>query len=264
MQESHYHTLLILTKQLKVGTRKSNKELRDLLQDSSFEDIYNSFPTPLDEDTLKSKLKDDNFSILTINDDNFPQSLRDNPEATPVLYYQGNIELFNNPSIAVVGTRQLKDMVDIEEGKKIVARLVNKGYTIVSGLAEGCDTLAHEQAIALGGTTIAVLGTPLDRFYPRQNRSLQENIARDHLLVSEYPTSIRTFPSYFANRNLTTVTLSSEGVVVIRSPDKSGTQHAVRECIKQDKPLYVLANNFGQGYEWTRRHRDHIKVPNRQ
>src|SRR5690606_30838806 len=99
---------------------------------------------------------------------------------------------------------------------------------IVSGLAKGSDTLGHEAAIRFGGRTIAVLGTALNAFYPAENRKLQEEIATKHLLVSEYPIGLRSFGSFFANRNRTTVGLSSHGIVVARAGDRSGTQHAVK------------------------------------
>jgi len=111
-----------------------------------------------------------------------------------------------------------------------------------------------------GGRTVAVLGTPLDRYYPKENRTFQDQIGSDNLLVSPYPISAETFPSYFAHRNSITVGLSSEGVIIIRSDDRSGTQHAVRETLKQGKKLFVLENNLHQGYGWTEKYTGRYEV----
>ncbi|WP_249114146.1 DNA-processing protein DprA, partial [Vibrio parahaemolyticus] len=122
---------------------------------------------------------------------------------------------------------------------------MNAGYqAIVSGLAAGSDTLGHQAALKYSGRTIAVIGTPLDQYFPKENRELQDEIAKNHLLVSEYPIGIRSFGSFFANRNRTTVGLSSEGVVVARAGDRSGTQYAIRHCVEQGKQLYALENNI--------------------
>ena len=255
--ESFFHALMIQSKMLKTGSRKADQDLRALLEThKTFENIYNSLNGPMlpfeSGQICKGLARFRKpFTVLTINDDAFPDSLRNYADATPVLYTMGDLELLMTKGIAVVGTRKLHDKEDIDEGREIVQRLLNKDLTIVSGLAEGCDTLGHMYAIENGGRTIAVLGTPLDKHYPKKNRSLQDKIVQDHLVVSQYPIGIRTFGSYFAHRNTTTVTLASEGVVVIRADDKSGTQYAVRECTKQKKPLYALRNNLCQGYKWT-------------
>ncbi|MFC1741136.1 DNA-processing protein DprA [Nanoarchaeota archaeon] len=274
-RESFYHAALINSKTVRPGTLAGEKALRAKLQEhGSFEEIYLSESGGLLVDdeisrdkSLVSLLKridkiSFDFRVLTVNDVDFPQHLKDVEGSTPVLYTCGDVGLMDEQSISVVGTRKLEDRVDIEEGAAVVKRLVAKGYVVVSGLAAGCDTLGHTKAIEHGGKTIAVLGTPLDRFYPKENKMLQERIAAEHLVVSQYPIGVRTFPSYFAHRNLTTVSLSTEGVVVVRSGDKSGTQHAIRHCVAQEKPLYVMANNFGKGYAWVKERRQYLKVPN--
>ncbi|MBD3304497.1 DNA processing protein DprA [Candidatus Woesearchaeota archaeon] len=262
-RETFYHAVLLETKKLKTSFSGDN-ELRKRLQElGSFEAIFNKeMGVSNVEEFVKSDAKlekiakdiqdaDFDFQVLTINDPAYP--LKDVPDATPVLYARGDLCLFGQKSIAVVGTRKLfkNNMVCAAlEGSSILERLVRAGHVIVSGLAEGCDTLAHEAAILYGRRTVAVLGTPLDIYYPQMNRSLQEEIARNHLLVSQYPIGKNTFGSFFAHRNHTTVSLSSEGVVVVHADDKSGTQHAIRACKKQGKPLYILQNNFSCGYAW--------------
>jgi DNA processing protein len=258
--ESFYHALLVLRKSLSIGTLSADKKTRAMLEKyGSFENIFQKSLDLFPEDFLKSDLAEElkdkterhDFRTLTVNDALFPQFLKAIPYASPVLYVKGNISLLDTKTIAVVGTRELSQN-NVEDAESCLERLLKKGYTIVSGLAEGCDALAHKYAVRHNGSTIAVLGTPLDRSYPKENKKLQEEIAKNHLLISQYPIGLRPFPSYFAHRNITTVGLSKEGVVVIEAPDSSGTQHAIKECVKTKKPLYVLENNLERGFEWTR------------
>lgn len=239
----------------------------------SFEDIYNQFygMIPIDEsinnqlDKIYSKI-DFDFKAVTINDPEYPEKLRSIDGATPVLYCRGDLSLLNaDKTISFVGTRELNDPVHLQHGDEVIARLIKAGYqAIVSGLAAGSDTLGHESALKYLGRTIAVLGTPLDKYFPKENKELQDTIAKEHLLVSEYPIGIRSFGSFFANRNLTTVGLSSEGAIVARAGDRSGTQHAIKHCVHQNKQLYVLENNIHEpDYQWIRKFKDKLKVISR-
>jgi len=180
--------------------------------------------------------------------------LRDIPHATPVLYAIGDLELLYSKTIGVVGTRRIEKKPDIDAANSCLARLIEKEYTIVSGLASECDTLAHRFAVENGGKTIAVLGTPLDVYYPKENTKLQDEIAENHLLISQYPVGIDTTGACFAHRNTTTVGLSKEGLVVLLSPDKSGTLHAVSECVETGKQLYVLEHNIDRGFQWVEKY----------
>ena len=223
---------------------------------------------PVDEDVAAKVLAkldkfDSGFESITCFDERYPDKLSSFSGTPPIIYVQGDVSLLDvSKSIAFVGTRQLDDELHIDHGRRVVNRLLSTGYdAIVSGLAEGSDTLGHDCALKFGGRTIAVLGTPLDMFYPKRNTALQKEIGRNNLLVSEYPIGIGSFGSYFANRNRTTVALSTEGVVVARAGDKSGTQYAIRICLEQGKPLYVLENNIREAtYSWVLKYKDKIKV----
>nr|WP_269136416.1 MULTISPECIES: DNA-processing protein DprA [Vibrio] len=265
------HAALILTKKVSVGSVTANNMLRDMLLNiGSFEDIYNQnfgmFPI---EERVENQLDrayekiDFDFKVITINDPEYPEKLRSVEGATPVLYCRGDLSLLNaDKTISFVGTRELHNPEHVRHGDEVIARLLNAGYkAIVSGLATGSDTLGHQAALKYSGRTIAVLGTPLDQYFPKENRELQDEIAKNHLLVSEYPIGIRSFGSFFANRNRTTVGLASEGVVVARAGDRSGTQYAIRHCVEQGKQLYVLENNiYEPDYQWVQRYKDNMKV----
>ena len=272
-RESFYHSALIYSKRLDVGTDEANNKAKELLgRYRTFEAIFRELHGLFHEDSLRevpninairrSVENSGDFKVLKFFDGEFPQSLREVPDSTPVLYVSGYLRLFDSKSMAVVGTRKPMEKEYIDGEKRAVQELIDRDYVVVSGLARGCDTLAHEYAIEHDGRTIAVLGTPLDHYYPEENRRLQDKIASQHLLVSQYPVGIRTFPQYFAHRNKTTVGLS-DGVIVISASDRSGTQHAIKSCVEQGKPLYVLERNLDEGYHWTATYRDKMTVINR-
>ncbi|MBV6660605.1 DNA-protecting protein DprA [Pseudomonas yamanorum] len=265
------HAALVLSKKINIGSAKANDDLkRKIIDACSVERLYDEYFSmfPVDED-IGRKISDrlnrykSQFSAITCLDEGYPEKLKAFPGTPPIIYVQGDQQLLHcRKSIAFVGTRELYQITHIEHGERVVRRLLDSGYdVIVSGLALGSDTLGHRAAIKFGGRTIAVLGTPLDLSYPKENKALQAEIGVSNLLVSEYPIGIGSFGSYFANRNRTTVALSSDGVVVARAGDKSGTQYAIRICIEQFKQLYVLENNIQEtSYEWVRKYKDKLKV----
>jgi DNA processing protein len=161
------------------------------------------------------------------------------------LYALGNIDLLTNaPKVSVVGSRKVS-----EEGSRrarsISKTIVENRLTVVSGMALGVDTVAHTTAIECGGNTIAVLGTPLDNPYPKQNTALFELIARDHLAISQfssgYPNQSKNFP--MRNR---TMALISDATIIIEAGEKSGTRYQGWEALRLGRLLFLLesvANN---------------------
>jgi len=148
-------------------------------------------------------------------------------------------------SIAAVGTRELfeedeNDKKAINKAKEFLEDKIKNNYAIVSGLALGCDTVAHKTAIEKGGKTIAVLGAPLDRYYPPENKELQKQMEKTQLVLSQYPFGINVWPNFFAHRNITTVALAKEGILVIKTKEKSGTNYAIKNCVMQNKKLYAI------------------------
>lgn len=265
------HSALIYAKKIGAGSRKSNAELKELLKNfGTIKKIYDYHfsMVPPDAgiisklDNAFSKLKVD-FKVITCMDSEYPDSLKGVFGTPAVLYCRGDAGILNIPrSISFVGTRELDNPEHIRQGVNALQRLFNAGFqVIVSGLAKGSDTLGHQTAIKFGAKTIAVLGTPINVSYPAENKLLQEKIASEHLLVSEYPVGLVSQGSFFANRNLTTVSLSSEGVMVARAGDKSGTQHAIKTCVEQNKSLYILENNiYEPDYAWVKKYKGVAKV----
>jgi DNA processing protein len=202
-------------------------------------------------------IKDFGVRLNGVSD--YPSALRDAAHPLEMLYYQGEWDLAFSPKrIAIVGSRNPS-----EEGsrraRKLVSMLVKDGFTIVSGLAKGIDTVAHETAIDAGGETIAVIGTPLDQTYPRENAELQSRIARDFLLVSQVPVLLYARRSwqwnrlFFPERNVTMSALS-QATVIVEASDTSGTLIQARAALAQGRKLFILESNFQRaGLTWPHR-----------
>ncbi len=127
------------------------------------------------------------FGLRLHGTQEYPLQLRDAIEPIELLYFQGSWELATAPRhIAVIGTRKVTPE-GAARTRKLVRALVAHDFTIVSGLAQGVDTLAHQTAIEANGRTMAVIGTPISEVYPKENAKLQRQIATDFLLISQVP-----------------------------------------------------------------------------
>ena len=187
-------------------------------------------------------------NIMINNTLDYPQKLRDAREPVEILYYSGNLDYINSPSIAIVGSRKPSEQ-GLKRASQLVRLLVNEGYTIVSGLAEGIDTQAHKVALSAGGKTIAVIGTPLNVFYPKQNKGLQELIAKEHLLVSQVPfiryseQNIYGNKLFFPERNKT-MSAITQATVIIEASETSGTLIQAKAALHQNRKLFILQSCF--------------------
>jgi len=153
------------------------------------------------------------------------------------LFYAGDLSLLKRPSVAIVGTRQVTD-AGARRTKRLARELVEAGIVIVSGLAAGVDSIAHQTAIEYGGKTIAVIGTPLTKSYPPENASLQETIYRDHLLISQFAPGSKTFKSSFPERNRL-MAAATDATAVMEASDTSGTLHQAAECTRLGRWLFI-------------------------
>lgn len=154
-----------------------------------------------------------------------------------MLFYAGDLSLLKGPCVAIVGTRQVSD-AGRARTSRLARGLCEKGITVVSGLAYGVDATAHRSAIDCGGKTIAVIGTPLDKASPSENASMQEEIYRDHLLISQFSVGQKTSRASFPQRNKLMATLS-DATVVMEASDTSGTLHQAAECTRLGRWLFI-------------------------
>lgn len=165
------------------------------------------------------------------------------------VYVQGPMRIPLLPSrVSVIGTRHPTDE-GVKEARRLTRMLVENDVTVVSGLAAGIDTIAHETAIESGGRTIAVLGTPLNRTYPKENTGLQKRIAENHLLISQFPNRLPVTKKNFVMRNRTMALISGASVIV-EAGENSGTRHQGWESIRMRRPLFVCGPAARQSPTW--------------
>lgn len=159
--------------------------------------------------------------------------------APPRLWVQGDAELLRRGlRVAVVGSRS-PSAAGLQRAAQIARRLAGDEITVVSGLALGIDAVVHRTAIDAGERTIAVLGTPLDQYQPRQNAALQDEIGRDHLLVSQFPAGHPLLRSNFPRRNRT-MALLCHASVIVEAGESSGTLSQGWEALRLGRPLFLL------------------------
>ena len=180
---------------------------------------------------------------ITINDKLYPKKLKEISNPPSALYVEGNIELLNSCSIAIIGSRQASD-----NGKKLAKKfsleLSNCGVTIVSGLARGIDTIAHTYSYNQKGKTIAVLGCGFNKIFPAENNNLYKKILEeDGLIVSEYPPDTEADSLKFPERNRIISGLSI-GIIVIEAKSRSGTSITAKFAKEQHKPVFVLPHEI--------------------
>jgi DNA processing protein len=190
----------------------------------------------------------DGFGVRVHGAAEYPAKLRDARHPVELLYYCGWWNLVNSRSVAVVGTRE-PTLEGQARTRKLVKALVEDGFTIVSGLAKGIDTIAHKTALELGGRTIAVIGTPLSHSYPKENADLQREIAAHYLVISQVPVlryeqqDYRINRLFFPERNKTMSALT-EATIIVEAGETSGTLIQARAALEQGRKLFILDSCF--------------------
>ena len=194
----------------------------------SAEAIIKNYPKFSQSNFITKKEKENPFEkikldeVVVFGEDFYPQSLIHIPDPPIALFTKGNlVEINFDKTIAVVGTRKISKY-GIEVTTKLVDFLVSRGYTVVSGLAYGIDTLAHELTLACGGQTIAVLGTDINYPYPQVNTNLYKKIIENHgLVLSEFYFKEDYGKWVFPRRNRIIAGLCKK-IIIIEAPVKSG------------------------------------------
>jgi len=144
--------------------------------------------------------------------------------------------------VAVVGSRKAS-LPGRKRVAKLVSALVERDVVIVSGLAAGIDTAAHEEALKRGGRTIAVLGTPLNEAHPASNAPLQAQLMEKHIVVTQFPLGHPTLRSNFPRRNRT-MALLCHASVIVEAGESSGTLSQGWEALRLNRPLFILRSVF--------------------
>lgn len=207
----------IMLKIIKISINSANLETEagDFLKEIWGYEKYNQFLLLLEHQPKK-------LSTLEINylDDEYPQLLRTIYNPPALLFFSGKIALLKTDCVAIVGAREATDYSFRCIGG-LVPRLVNR-YTIVSGLARGVDSWAHQHTLWNHGQTIAVIGCSLDMVYPQKNLELQHQIMNNGLVISEYPPQTKPEKLHFPERNRIIAGLSQK-VIVTEAGKHSGS-----------------------------------------
>ena len=165
------------------------------------------------------------------------------------LFVAGNEGLLmSGRRVSIVGSRRATPDA-IRRTRRLARILVSRGVTIASGLAEGIDTAAHTAAIECGGRTVAVLGTPVDRAYPKANSDLHREIVASHVAVSQFPPGAPVRPRNFPLRNRT-MALLSDATVIVAAGEKSGTVHQGWEALRLGRDLLLLESLARSNIGW--------------
>ena len=195
------------------------------------------------------KLAGTGASLVTYHDDAYPERLREIYDPPGLLWVRGEAALLSRPSLAVVGTRH-PTPYGTGMAETLSRDLALRGLIILSGMARGVDTAAHKGALAAKRPTTAVWGTGIDVIYPKENKSLAEQIlAGGGVIISELPLGTFPAPQNFPRRNRI-LSGMSVGVLVIEAAEYSGTRVTARCALEQNREVFAVPGNVTSKKAW--------------
>lgn len=184
-----------------------------------------------------------NLEIITIENNNYPERLRNIKNPPQKLYAEGNLELLKSNIISIIGSRACSEN-GIELTKKFSKELIYQGITIASGMAIGIDTIAHQTTLKEKGNTIAVLGNGFQHIFPTKNIQLyQQIIENGGLIITEYPPEEKAKSAYFLQRNRIVSGLAL-GVLIIEAAYRSGTSVTAKLAKQQGRKVFAIPHEL--------------------
>jgi len=196
----------------------------------------------VDLERIMDKISSQGIRVMTWEDSDYPRRLKEIPQAPPVLFIKGSINVEDDWAVAVVGTRRVTPY-----GRQVAAEiagfLAQNGVTVVSGLARGVDAIAHQAALRNGGRTIAVLGSGVDVIYPPEHRKLGEEIKQQGAIVSDYPVGTQPDGVNFPPRNRIISGLSL-ATVVVEAGEKSGALITAEFAVEQGRDVFAVPGSI--------------------
>lgn len=190
------------------------------------------------------EVENDGVRFITIFGNDYPDRLIRINDPPLALYVKGDLSSLEN-GVAVVGTREANEK-RIEFAKKIATGLVDLGYPVVSGMASGIDTAAHEGALKSGGNTVAIFAGDVDTIYPGSNTELADRIRENGALVSEVSDNVELGRSRFVTRNRITSGIS-KAVIIGASGETGGTIHQAKFAVDQERRLLLYTPEMRDG-----------------
>ncbi len=187
-------------------------------------------------------LEDDNNHIVTLADSDYPQALLNIPDPPLLLYVKGRLDLLNRSALAIVGSRSATPQ-GINNAEAFAKSLSDAGLCIISGLAHGIDAAAHRGALRGQGSSIAVVGTGLDKVYPAANRDLAHALAHQGTLISEFPLGTPPLAANFPRRNRL-ISGMSLGCLVVEASLQSGSLITARLALEQGRDVFAIPGSI--------------------
>ena len=184
------------------------------------------------------RIREHGIELLTLADPRYPAALRQIHDPPFLLYLKGTITPADAAAVGVVGSRRMSHY-GREQARKFSFQLARAGFTIISGLARGIDTAAHEAALAADGRTIAVLGSGIGKVYPPENQALADRIAASGAVLSEFPVLYVPDKQSFPLRNRIVAGLSS-GLLVVEAPARSGSLITANQALEQGRAVFAI------------------------
>lgn len=193
-------------------------------------------------DAAVNWLRGDGHSILTLADERYPKKLLDLPDPPSVLYAKGDLSLLDRPAVSIVGSRNATAQ-GVQNAKAFAKHLSEQGVTVISGLASGIDSAAHQGGLLGRGSSIAVVGTGLDRVYPASNRPLAHQLAAAGLILSELAIGSPPKAEHFPRRNRLIAALGL-GCLVVEAALESGSLITARQAVDIGREVFAIPGSI--------------------
>jgi DNA processing protein len=193
-------------------------------------------------DATQAWLAQPGNSLMTLADTDYPKTLLEIADPPAVLYCKGERALLSRPALGIVGSRNATPQ-GVRDAEAFAQALSDAGLTIVSGLALGIDAAAHRGGLAGAASSVAIIGTGLDRIYPARNKALAHQLAENGLIVSEFALGTPPLPGHFPRRNRLISGLS-RGVLVVEAAPDSGSLITARVATEQGREVFAIPGSI--------------------
>lgn len=199
-------------------------------------------PDSAQRDAALAWLEQPGNSLMTLGDADYPAALLEIADPPAILYCKGRRELLGRPALGIVGSRNATPQ-GLRDAEAFALALSNAGLTVISGLALGIDAAAHRGGLAGAASSVAVIGTGLDRIYPARNKALAHELAANGLIVSEFALGTPPLPGHFPRRNRLISGLS-RGVLVVEAAPDSGSLITARVAAEQGREVFAIPGSI--------------------
>ncbi|BCL76408.1 DNA processing protein DprA [Jeongeupia sp. HS-3] len=199
-------------------------------------------PMPVMVEATLTWLAQPGSRVLVLGDADYPQRLLDLPDPPVLLYLKGKAELLSRSMLGIVGSRGATPQ-GLVNAEAFAETMAGAGLTIVSGLAAGIDAAAHRGGLSGPGSTVAIVGTGLDRVYPAGNRALAHRIAEEGLIISEFALGSPPKAEHFPRRNRLIAALS-QGILVVEAAMGSGSLITAKQAVELGREVFAIPGSI--------------------